>query len=201
MKTISFRTFEERDIDSVYRWKNDDELNKMSVGLNRKISHDDVAKWVHSKMPHNPFEVFWAVCTNDDDQRIIGYAGLTDIHYINSSAFFAGLMIGDKKYRDGIAWIELYQYVLEYAFERLGLNRLYGGAIVEHTQTNTMSKAMFFEKEGVERQAVFKNGRFYDMEKHALLKNDYFLHKNNGDYDFSKILKRLVKLSKETNNK
>lgn len=197
MKSIKFRTFEERDINSIYRWKNDDELNRMSVGLCRKISYEDTAKWVRSKIPHNPFEVFWAVCTNDDEERIIGYAGLTDIHYINSSANFAGLVIGDKNYRNGIAWIELYQFVLEYAFERLGLNRLYGGAIVEHIQTNTMSKALFFQKEGVERQAVFKNGRFYDLEKHALLKKEYFEHKDKGDYEFSKILRRLVKISKE----
>ena len=197
-KTICFRTFEESDIDAIYNWKNDDELTKMSVGLSKKISHDDVAKWVRSKIPHNPYEVFWAVCTNDDEKRIIGYAGLANIHYINRSAHFAGLMIGDQLFREGTAWIEIYQFVLEYTFERLGLNRLYGGAIVEHKLTNTMSKAMFFQKEGLERQAVYKNGKFYDVEKHALLKENYFEHKFNGDYEFSAILKRIVRIAKES---
>ena len=201
MKSVCFRTFEERDIDAVYRWKNDDELTKMSTGLSRRISHDDVAKWVRSKMPHNPYEVFWAVCTNDEEQRIIGYAGLTNIHYINSSAHFAGLMVGDKDFRNGVAWIEIYQFVLEYTFERLGLNRLYGGAILDHEQTNTISKATFFQKEGLEIQAVYKNGRFYDVEKHALLKKDYFEHKNNGEYEFSSILKRIVRITKENKKK
>ena len=57
-KTVFFRAFEEEDIDAIYQWKNDDELNKLTVGLNRKVCRDDVAKWVRSKMPHNPYEVF-----------------------------------------------------------------------------------------------------------------------------------------------
>ena len=68
--TVFFRTFEEEDIDAIYRWKNDDELNKMTVGLNRKICKDDVAKWVRSKMPHNPYEVYWAICANDETKKI-----------------------------------------------------------------------------------------------------------------------------------
>ncbi len=194
---VSFRTFEETDIDSFYHWRNDDELTKMSVGLSRKISKDEIAKWVRSKIPHNPYEVFWAICTNDEQQRLIGYVSLSKIHYVNSSAQFGGIMIGDPKYQGGVAWIQTYQFVLEYVFERLGLNRLGGRAITEHPQTITMMEALFFEKEGVERQAVFKNGRFYDIQVHSLLKNEYFQHKQNGEYEFSSILRRIAKLSQK----
>lgn len=196
-KTICFRTFEETDIDSFYRWRNDEELMKMTVGLNRKISREEIGNWVRSKIPHNPYEVFWAICTNDEEQRLIGYVSLAKIHYINSCAQFGGILIGDPQYQGGVAWIQIYQFVLEYVFERLGLNRLGGRAITEHPQTITMMKALFFEKEGVERQSVFKNGRLYDVQTHALLKEDYFNHQRRGEYDFSSILKRIAMLSKE----
>lgn len=196
MSNICFRTFEERDIDAIYRWKNDDELTRLAVGLSKRVSHDDVAKWVRSKMPHNPYEVFWAVCTNDEAQRIVGYACLTKIHYINSSAHFSGIMIGDSEYHDGITWIEVNKFVLEYVFERLGLNRMYGSAMIEQEQSNTMGRALFLQTEGVERQAVYKNGRFYDVELHSILKDEYFAHKAAGDYDTPKILKRIVQIKK-----
>lgn len=192
---VSFRTFEEGDVDSFHCWKNDDDLNRMTVGLNRKISRDEVTKWVNSKIPHNPYEVFWAVCTNDEEKRLIGYVSLSKIHYINGSAQFGGIMIGDPKYQGGVAWIQIYQFVLEYVFERLGLNRLGGRALVEHPQTLSMMEALFFEKEGIEREAVFKNGKFRDVQTHALLKRDYFKHKANGEYEFSSILKRIGKIS------
>ncbi|MBQ6275440.1 MAG: GNAT family N-acetyltransferase [Bacteroidales bacterium] len=189
-KTVFFRAFEEGDIDAIYQWKNDDELNKMTVGLNRKICKDDVSKWVRSRMPHNPYEVFWAICANDETQRIIGYTQLTDIHFINSSANFSGIMIGDKNYKDGFAWLEAYMFVMEYAFERLGLNRLYGSSILEHKETNAIGKILFWEDEGIMRQAVFKNGKHYDLLIRSILKNEYFDHKNNGDYEIRSILKR-----------
>lgn len=190
-KTVFFRAFEEEDIDAIYQWKNDDELNKLTVGLNRKVCRDDVAKWVRSKMPHNPYEVFWAICPKDAPNKIIGYAQLTEIHFINSSANFSGIMIGDKDYQDGFAWLETYLFVMEYAFERLGLNRLYGASILGHKDSNGIGKYLFWTKEGIMRQAVFKNGVFFDLLLGSILKKEYFLHKNNGDYEIKAILKRI----------
>lgn len=193
-KIVFFRAFEEEDIDAVYRWKNDDELNKMTVGLNRKICREDVAKWVRSKMPHNPYEVYWAICANDESKKIIGYAQLTEIHYINSSAYFSGIMIGDREYQDGFAWLETYLFVLEYAFERLGLNRLYGSSIVGHKQSNLAGDLFLFTLEGVMRQAVYKNGRFYDARISSILKDEYLFYKEQGEYEIKAILRRLKQL-------
>ena len=189
-KNVFFRTFEEEDIDSIYAWKNDDELNAMTVGLNRKICKDDVGAWVRSKMPHNPYESYWAICSIDT-KKIIGYAQLTQIHYINSSANFSGIVIGDKNYHSGLAWLETYLFIMEYAFERLGLNRLSGSSILGHKQSNAIGPILFWTREGVERQAIFKNGKFYDLAISALLKSEYFMHKENGEYDMSSILKRI----------
>ncbi len=195
-KTVFFRAFEEDDIDAIYCWKNDDELNKMTVGLNRKICRDDIAKWVRSKMPHNPFEVYWAICANDDTKKIIGYTQLTEIHFINSSANFSGILIGDKDYRDGFAWLETYLFIMEYAFERLGLNRLYGSSIIGHKDSNQIGKILLWKKEGVMRQAVYKNGRFYDVAIGSILKEEYFDNKSKGLYEIKAILKRLREIRK-----
>jgi RimJ/RimL family protein N-acetyltransferase len=193
-----FRSFEESDVDSFYEWLNDENLTKMSVGLNRKMSRSDVYEWVKNKTHHNPYEVFWAVCANNDD-NIVGYVSLSNIHYINRVAQFGGILIGNSRYQGGVAWIEIYQFVLEYVFEHLGMNRLGGSALTEHPQTLVMMEALFFEKEGVEREAVFKNGKYYNLQRHALLQNDYFRHKLQGDYEFSSILKRVARISNNTN--
>lgn len=195
-KTVFFRAFEEEDIDAIYRWKNDDELNKMTVGLNRKICRDDVAKWVRVRMPHNPYEVYWAICVNDETKKIIGYAQLTEIHFINSSANFSGIMIGEKDYQDGFAWLETYLFIMEYAFERLGLNRLYGTSILGHKETNNIGKLLLWTGEGVMRQAVYKNGRFYDAVIGSILKQEYFQNKSNGLYEMKAILKRLREMKR-----
>ncbi len=199
-KTVFFRTFEEEDIDFIYQWKNDDELNKLTVGLNRKVCRDDVAKWVRSKMPHNPYEAFWAICANDETKKIIGYTQLTQIHFINSSANFSGIMIGDRDYQDGLAWLETYLFIMEYTFERLGLNRLYGESILGHKESNGIGKYLFWQKEGVLRQAAFKNGKFYDLLLGSILKEEYFSHKRDGEYEIKSILKRIREDRKKRSN-
>lgn len=194
--TVYFRSFEEEDAPYIYKWMNDDDLKSLSVGLNRRICKDEALDWVKSRMRHNPYEVWWAICAKDTD-KIIGYLYLTHIHYINSSAEFGGIVIGDSNYRDGMAWIESYLFVHEYAFERLNLNRLDGYAIAEHRTTLTMSKVMFYEIEGTKREAVFKNGHYYDVKILSLLKKEYYSHKQSGDYELNAIFKRFKSIMKE----
>ncbi len=193
--TIYFRSFEEKDADLIYKWMNDDNLKKFSVGLNRRICREEALDWVKARMKHDLFQVWWAICSKDND-TLIGYTYLSNIHYINSSANFGGLIIGDPNYKDGTAWIESYMFVLEYAFERLNLNRLYGTYIEEHPATGAMQEATFFKVEGILRESIFKNGKFHNEVMTSLLASDYYDHLNSGDYNYHTILKRLLKLLK-----
>lgn len=195
-KTVYFRAFEEEDAPNIYEWTNNDELKTLSIGLNRRICKDEALEWVKARMRHNPYQAWWAICAVDSN-KMIGYMSLTDVHYINSSANFSGIVIGDKDYQDGFAWIETYLFVYEYAFERLGLNRVYGEAIIEHDTSQMMRKLMYTTTEGLKRQAVYKNGRFYDVTISSLLREEYYDHKKKGDYEILAILKHLRKIKKE----
>ncbi|MBE6289102.1 MAG: GNAT family N-acetyltransferase [Bacteroidaceae bacterium] len=198
-KTVYFRAFQEEDAELIYQWRNDDDLKKLSIGLNRRMCREEALDWVRARMRHNDYRVFWAICSKKTD-KMIGYACLTDIHYINSSANLSGIMIGDKDYQDGLAWIETYLFIYEYVFERLNLNRIYGHAIDEHLMTIAMREAMFSVREGVMRQAAFKNGRYYDVSIGSILRDEYFAHKANGDYEMSAVLKRLTKAIRRLRN-
>lgn len=195
MRTVYFRTFEEGDLDEIYKWMNDDSLKQLSVGLNRRMSKEECRQWIAARMNHNPYQVWWAICSIEEN-KIIGYACLTDIHYINRTANFSGVVIGDKKHQDGFAWIETYLFILEYTFERLNMNRLYGSFLSEHRMSRLMSSSLFFNEEGIEHQAIFKNGYYHDLVLSALLATDYFLHKANNEYDYKKVIKRLLKNKK-----
>lgn len=194
-KTVYFRAFEEEDADIIYKWMNDDELKRLSIGVNRRMCRAEALDWVKARMRDNRNQVWWAICTIDTG-LLIGYAYLTDIHYINRSANYGGLVIGNRDYHDGMAWIESYLFVHEYAFERLGMNRLYGEALVEHNTTNMMQKLMYWTVEGVQRQSVYKNGQFHDVYFMSILRNEYFQHKENGDYEIFSMLKRLRQMKK-----
>ena len=196
-KTVFFRAFEEEDAPLIHQWKNDDNLNALTVGLNKKTCLAEDLEWVKSHMMHHPYSAYWAICAKDTD-KMIGWACLTNIHYINSSAETGAIVIGDPEYNDGFAWVETVLFLFEYAFERLGLNRVYGESLLGHKISNLVEDLMFMTREGIFRQAAFKNGRFYDISYAAILKDEYFAHKEAGDYEMPAVIRRLKKLRKES---
>lgn len=195
-KTVYFRAFEEEDALLIHKWKNDERINKLTVGLNKKTCYAEDLEWVKSHMFHHPYSAYWAICSKETN-KMIGWTSIVNIHYINSSAEAGAIVIGDSDFNDGFAWLETIFYLFEYAFEKLGLNRLYGVSLVGHPTSNRMGKLMFMKTEGILRQAAFKNGRFYDLQYIAILKNEYFAHKKSGDYKIMGTIRRLRKLLKE----
>ena len=197
MNTVTFRDFEERDIDFIYRCKNDEKLNELIVGQYHPFTYEESVKWVHGCIGEHETYKFWAITTNDNEKRIVGWVSLSEIDKANRSACFHGLVIGDEEYHDGFAWIESYLFVYEYAFERLRLNRVYGTRLMEHKQTRAMGLVMFSKQEGILRQAAYKNGQYHDLSIGSLLSSEYFEHKKNGDYEIPAIIRRIKKARKE----
>lgn len=194
---ISFRDFEERDIEFVWKCKNDEELNKMIVGQFKPFTYEDAKKWVYGCMGEHDTFKFWAICTNDEQQRIIGWLSLSEIDRINQSVSTHSIVIGDTDYNDGITWIESVLFMLEYSFEKLKFNRVYGVSLVGHKMSNIIGNLMFMQTEGILRQAIFKNGQYYDLQYVGIIKDEYFSHKDAGDYEMKNIIRRLRKLRHE----
>ena len=153
-------------------------------------------RWMNSVKDHHPYNAYWAICSKENG-KMIGYASLVNIHYINSSAETGAVMIADPDYNDGIAWLESILFMFEYAFERLGLNRVYGKSLMGHRISNRVGPLMFMQVEGIIRQGTFKNGKFYNLQYVGLLKDEYFSHKKAGDYEIIKLVRRLRKMRHE----
>lgn len=197
MNTVFFRAFELEDYKSIYKWRNDPELMRMVSGAFRQASSEIEKEWVKAKAMDNTHDVYMAICLNDDSRRMIGYFSINGINYINRTAEFGGLTIGEKEYRDGLCMIETYQFVYEYVFERLNLNRLSGTYLIGHKVTEIIGEIMFVKTEGVMKKAIYKNGQYYDLAMTAILRDDYMRHKLAGDYETSAIMKRLRQIKKK----
>lgn len=194
MNTIVLRKFEERDIDFIYRCKNDEKLNSMVVGNWKPLTYEEAAQWVRNCMKGDRSDLkFWAVATNDDEQRIVGWVCLSQIDKQNKSACHHGIFIGDNDYRDGTAMFEAMNYSLAYVFQDLGLHRVYGSCLSIHQTSPHMLNALGFSLEGIERDSVCKNGRYYDISKYALLDNNYKNYLKEGRYETKNLVKLFIK--------
>ena len=199
MNTVIFRDFEERDIDFIYRCKNDEKLNSMVVGEWHPFTYEEAVKWVHGCMGEHETYKFWAVATNDAEKRIVGWVSLSQIDKLNESACFHGIVIADNNFMDGFAWLESYLFIMKYVFEELGLNRLHGSSILGHGVSNSAGEIFLWTQEGILRKAEKKKDIFYDIKISSILKEEYFRNKQNGEYEFKSILKRIKQIKKHNN--
>lgn len=192
---IYLRLFEPEDYVKTYDWHNDFNLQKSTCGPLRFVSKEIEKSWVLSKSSHNLNEIYLAICAIENDE-MIGWYSITDIDFRNRKCHCSGVVIGDKRYRDGIAYQEAGDLVFNYLIEELNMNRITAACLYEQILARAEMEASFWKLEGIERQSVFKNGTYHDVCRYAILKDDYIRHLHAGDYEnkiirLGRIIKRL----------
>jgi len=90
-------------------------------------------------------------------------------HYQAELSFWLDLKVWGRGYMS-----ESIHSVLRYAFEDLGLNRLYAYHMVRNPATGRVLEKNGFSREGILRQRVMKWGKFEDVALWAILSQDWF---------------------------
>lgn len=203
-KLVYLRLFESEDYEKTYQWHNDFDIQKSTCGPIRFVSKEIEKNWVMSKATYNQTELYLAICVNETDE-MIGWYSITDIDFLNRKCQCSGVVIGDKRYCDGEAFQEAGRLALGYIFNELNMNRVTGSCLREHIMSRAQMEAKYWKMEGVERQAVFKLGEYHDICHYSILRDEYLLHLNNGDYNDRLIIRRVAarikELKTELNNK
>lgn len=197
-KYVYLRLLEPEDYINTYRWRNDYDMQKMLAGPVRFISKEMEQNWTTKVSQENTNNIYLAICLIENDE-MIGWYSINDIDYRNRKCFCGGVVIGEKKYRDGVAYQEAGDLAFRYVIDELNMNRISGSCLREHILSRAQMEASFWKLEGIERQSVYKNGKYHDVCHYAILRDEYFEHLRNGDYDdlTLKIAKVVKKLRKE----
>lgn len=190
-RTVFFRALEPEDAPCIYKWRNDHKLMKDAIGMARPWSMKDCVKWLESKTTNDPFNYWFAICLNNESRQMIGYTGVNHIHFVNSSATCDAIVIAEKDGKNGFTWLDTNILIREFVFETLHLNRYYGKYSETQKITAIANELFYSTVEGIERQAIWKDGQYHDVYLVSLLREEYFMHKNNGDYEISALIKRL----------
>ena len=193
--TVYFRTFEEEDLELIYKWMNDDELKKLSIGLNRRMSREECLNWIQARKNHNQYNYFWAICSLKTNQ-MIGYCSLNDVHYINRTAFMGGMIIGDQESANSFALFETMLFQLDFAFNSLNMHRVYESYMADHETSRLIASAFLYKLDGIFREHLFKNGIYHDEVFCSLLEDEYRSYKAQGLYEMKAISKRIVEARK-----
>jgi RimJ/RimL family protein N-acetyltransferase len=105
-----------------------------------------------------------------DDETPVGWIDLFNIDHVNMKAE-AGIAIPDERGR-GLAGVAGKQY-LALVFEAWGFNRITCRILASNQYAIKCAELFGFIREGVERQAIYRDGKFEDVIVFAMLRDDF----------------------------
>ncbi len=168
---IYLRLMEERDIPYKVKWINDPEVRR-TLNFDYPVSEVGTKQWLN-KVALDGSRKDFIVFLKDQDIPI-GYGGFLNIDIKNSKAE-SYMGIGDKEcWGKGYAK-EVRKVLLEYAFEELGLNRIYSYVWSENEKMINLNKSVGFEIEGLLKADMYSHGEYRDRYIMGILK-EYFLN-------------------------
>ncbi|MCY1364512.1 Spermidine N(1)-acetyltransferase [compost metagenome] len=103
---------------------------------------------------------------------MVGAAYLLSIDWVVRDCEFA-IWIGERDFQGrGVGTFATYK-ALEHAFLDLNLNRVYLAVIDNNERAIAVYKKSGFTVEGVQRQAVFKEGAYLDVVQMSILASEF----------------------------
>jgi RimJ/RimL family protein N-acetyltransferase len=106
-------------------------------------------------------------------EKPIGYAGLYEIHHTARKAELR-ILIGEKNFWGKRYGTEVTEILTYYGFDRLNLNRIYLGYTVNNKSAEKAYKRAGFLYEGTLKEEIYRNSRYYDAIRMAILRKDYY---------------------------
>lgn len=169
-KKVVLRAVEEEDIEMLRELTNRPDFEKMIVGWSFPVSKKDQSEW-YANCKNDMRRIRYTIVTEEDGP--VGMIGLRDIDWKNGVASGLGMRIAKKEIRTRGLATDAWMTLMKYAFTELRLNRINGSALEYNKASLRVCEKVGFKVEGVQRQAVFKDGEFVDLVIMGCLKSDY----------------------------
>ncbi len=147
-------------------WLNDKEVCRYNSHGDTLYTKEMALSYIKSVQDNPACRVF-AICDAKSDKHI-GNISLQAISEKNHSAEFA-ILLGDKNFWGKGVAKEASKLLLEFGFQALKLHRIYCGTSEANEPMQRLAIALGMQLEGRRKEALFKNGRFYDVLEYGIL--------------------------------
>ena len=167
-KTIILRPVERTDLERLVTWRNNPSISKHFFNV-FPLSLAGQESWFEDLLEREDKQLF-IIATKE--QVPVGTVGLDNIDYKNQRAEFGGLLIEPAHQEKGFA-LDATMALLQFAFDDLNLNRIYLHVFNWNEPAIKLYLGCGFQKEGLLRQSVYKDGGFQDVLLMAILRDEF----------------------------
>ncbi len=168
---VRLRPVEREDLPRFVRWFGDAEVRRhLSVYLPLSLVQEE--RWFErlTERLESGREVVLAIDTLDGVH--IGNSGLHAIDWKNRSAEL-GIVIGEKDYWDRGCGTDAVRLLLRLAFGEMNLHRVYLRVDEDNLRGIRCYEKCGFQKEGLLRDAVFREGAYHGQWLMSVLRGEY----------------------------
>jgi RimJ/RimL family protein N-acetyltransferase len=152
-------------------WLNDWEVGRFLVpGVPFLFNLEDETDWFEQRRKDKNSMVFAILAL--PEKQLIGNCGLHNLDWKNRAAVF-GIFIGDKNYWNKGYGTDATRTLLRFAFEQLGLNRMELEVYDFNPRAIRAYEKAGFRRDGVRRQALYRDGAFHDIYLMGILREDW----------------------------
>ena len=174
-KKVFFRAVERTDLKLLADWANDPDISRLVVGWSFPVSMAAQEEWYLRSLNDTGTQRF-IVESQNKDEGAIGLTGLWHIDWHDRNALTA-LKLGPQAVRGKGYGTDAILTMMSYAFFNVGLHRLWS-AILPY---NVASYRAYVVKcgwkvEGMLREEVFRDGRYSDLYRVGVLRDDVLDH-------------------------
>jgi len=172
-KSVLLRPVKRSDISYFLKWFNDPEVIQY-VGMYLPLTEMAEEKYIEElgTTRARSDTMFVIEVIEGSATKPIGNCALQGIYSKDRNATF-GIIIGEKDYWSKNYGTEAARLLINYGFQQLNLHRISSTAIAFNERSIKLQKKVGFREEGRLRQAIFKNGQYYDLVQFGILKEEW----------------------------
>ena len=150
-------------------WLNDPEVNLYNTHARFPITEKYLIDYVNSLNNLNNIVVL-AIIDPLENNKHIGNISLQSINWIDRTSEIA-FILGEKDYWGKGVMFECGKLLIDHAFKTLNLNRIACGTSSLNVGMQKLATKLGMSKEGIRRNAIFKNGIYADIIEYGILNN------------------------------
>lgn len=167
-ENIYLRPITEDDTEMVLRWRNSEAVKKYFI-YRKDITPEEHQSWLDTKVKTGKVAQFIIhLCEND---MPIGSVYMQSIDPVHKNAEY-GIFIGEGAALGRGCGTDAAKLAIRYAFEELGLHKLYLRVISDNERAVRSYEKAGFVIEGVLKDDIYVDGRFCDVTRMAVIREE-----------------------------
>lgn len=169
--SVYLRAAEREDIPLFVTWLNDNRTSR-TLGARAPLSIPLEEQWFDRMLADQGKGGYLFVACLLEDDRPVGDVGLFDLDLVNGSAGL-GIMVGDVADHGRGLGTDMLRAMLSFGFGSLRLERIWLEVYEFNPRARRIYERVGFVVEGVLRHAAFLEGRYVDVDRMAILADEW----------------------------